>query len=213
MFDAALPPATRDLLAGLNGELVRGGFYLAGGTGLALQLGHRVSEDLDFFTGRDFEPGQLAHTLEARAGYEETSISPGTLHCRIGAVRLSFLRYPVPLIWPTLSLLGTSIADWRDILAEKFKTLSRRGSRKDFTDIYACITLQGLAVGTAVSLFRRRFAGTGVNYYHVLKSLAWFDEADQEPELALLKPLDWPTVRRFFTDNLEPFEQHLLRLS
>lgn len=38
-------------------------FYLAGGTGLALQLGHRVSDDFDFFTNISFNNEQLNSEL------------------------------------------------------------------------------------------------------------------------------------------------------
>jgi Nucleotidyl transferase AbiEii toxin, Type IV TA system len=38
-------------------------FVLYGGTGLALQLGHRVSEDFDFFSSSGFDPDRLQSRL------------------------------------------------------------------------------------------------------------------------------------------------------
>jgi hypothetical protein len=111
MFDEALSVAARDVLRGLDSELDAGGFYLAGGSGLALQLGHRVSEDLDFFTPRAFAPDVLSRYLETKGAYLETLVSPGTLYCRLNAVKLSFILYPVPLSWPVLTYHTSRVAD------------------------------------------------------------------------------------------------------
>ena len=171
MFDNVMPPASLTLMRDLDGELAAQGFYLAGGTGLALQLGHRVSEDLNFFTEAEFDPVMVTRHLEAKPDYSETMVSKGTLYCRASGVKLSFLHYPVPLRHPALDYLSVRVADWRDILAEKFKTVSQRGSRRDFYDIYACLTLKRLSIAEGTALFKERFAGTGMNYQHVAKSL------------------------------------------
>ncbi|MCX6841871.1 MAG: nucleotidyl transferase AbiEii/AbiGii toxin family protein [candidate division WOR-3 bacterium] len=209
MFDNVLPPESLGLLRDLNGELELHGFYLAGGTGLALQLGHRVSEDLDFFSAAEFDPALLARHLEDRPGYSETLVSKGTLYCRIAGVKLSFLHYPVPLKQPTVEYLSARVADWRDILAEKFKTVSQRGRRRDFYDIYACLTLKKLSVAEAVAALKDRFAGTGISYQHVLKNLTWFVDAETEPEPRLLMPADWSTVKRFFDARAAEFARYL----
>ena len=209
VFDQALPPETLGLLRDLDGELARQGFYLAGGTGLALQLGHRVSEDLDFFTVVEFDPASLARRLEQRPGYSETLVSKGTLYCRLAGVKLSFLHYPVPLKHPTVEDISVRVADWRDILAEKFKTLSQRGSRRDFYDVHACFTVKTLSVAEAIGIFKGRFAGTGINYQHVLKSLTWFGDADAEPDPRLLIRAEWAEVKRFFESHAAEFLRHL----
>jgi hypothetical protein len=212
MFEAALPKRSRELLTDLNGELTRMEFYLAGGTGLALQLGHRVSEDLDFFTEREFDAATLSRHLASRPGYTEMSVEHGTLHAGMAGVKLSFLHYIVPLTNPLLSFRSVLVADWRDILTEKLKTLSQRGSRRDFYDIYACLVGQRLSVAEAIGLLKLRFGATGLNYYHVLKSLEWFNDAEAEPEPVLLQPMDWQTVKSFFTGHIREFEAALLAI-
>lgn len=211
MFDNAISAPARAVLRGLDSQLDASGFYLAGDSGLALQIGHRISEDLDFFTARPFAPEIISRLLETSGEYQETLVSPGTLYCRLNSVKMSFIHYPVPLSWPVLTWNSCRLADWRDILAEKFKTLSQRGSRKDFYDIYAAYAAGGLTIARGVELLRRRFGATGLNYYHVLKSLVYFDDAETEPEPVLLKPLNWPQVRDFFVRNLAEFERELLR--
>jgi len=210
VFDETLSPETRTLLKNFNHELSRFGFYLGGGSGLALQLGHRISEDLDFFTVQPFEPEILSRYFETKPGFEEIQVSPGTLYCILGSVKLSFIHYSIPLIYPPIRFESILLADWRDILAEKFKTLSQRGGRKDFYDLYACFTLGHLAIGDGVKILRHRFSKTDINNYHILKSLAYFDDAEQEPELMLLKPISWQVVQEFFLRNLKEFEKYLL---
>ncbi len=210
VFDQVLPPETLELLRDLNGELAGQGFYLTGGTGLALQLGHRVSEDLDFFTAAEFDPVRLSRQMEQRPGYSETLLSKGSFYCRVAGVKLSFLHYPVPLRFPTTEYRSVMVADWRDILAEKFKTLSQRGSRRDFYDVYACLTLKTLSVAEAIGIFKGRFAGTGINYQHVLKSLMWFVDADAEPDPRLLIRADWAEVKRFFESRAAEFAKSLV---
>jgi predicted nucleotidyltransferase component of viral defense system len=142
MFEDSLSRNALILLEILNDEIERQKFYLAGGSGLALQLGHRRSLDLDFLTPENFQPIVLSKHLEDNYKYNETLISKGTLYCELNNVKVSFLHYNVPLIFPKLKFKKIHAADWRDIMAEKFKTLSQRGSRKDFYDIYFCFKLK-----------------------------------------------------------------------
>jgi predicted nucleotidyltransferase component of viral defense system len=210
MFDQTLPQASRSLLRDLNHELSQFGFYLGGGSGLALQLGHRISEDLDFFTVQPFEPSTLSRYLETKHRFEATLVSPGTLYCILDSIKLSFIHYAVPLVYPPIQYESLQLADWRDILAEKFKTLSQRGAKKDFYDLYACFAFGNLKIDDGVKMLSLRFSKTGINYYHILKSLTYFDDAEREPELLLVKPITWQAVKDFFLTNLKEFEKHLL---
>ena len=63
-------------------------FYLAEGTGLALQIGHRISEDLEFFSPRDFESGVVSRLLATKGAFEESLVSPGTLYDFLHGVKL-----------------------------------------------------------------------------------------------------------------------------
>mgnify|MGYP003884310421 CR=1 FL=1 len=75
-------------------------FYLSGGTALSLQLGHRESEDLDFFIQQSFQPEQLQHVLTQFGTLENTELAKGTLNTFIRGVKLQFLEYPYSLLEP-----------------------------------------------------------------------------------------------------------------
>ena len=210
MHPEVISRAGRVLAEALPEELFKRKFHLAGGTGLALQLGHRRSEDFDFFCLHRFDVPGLARLLGSLPGYAEVATSRDTLHCRVGDVKLSFIHYPVGLCYAPPAFGRIPVADWRDILAGKLKTVSRRGSRKDFYDIHACCTLRGTSPREAVGFLRARFHDTGLNLYHVARSLAWFGDADGEPDPVLLKRVDWNGVKAFFIEHLPEFEAALL---
>ncbi|WP_460176483.1 nucleotidyl transferase AbiEii/AbiGii toxin family protein [Thermodesulfovibrio hydrogeniphilus] len=83
---------------------------------------------------------------------------------------MSFLYYNHPLIYPTISWQKVRVADFKDITAEKIKAISQRGTKKDFYDLYAVLKLK-LSIKEACVIFKKRFASSGINFYHVLKSL------------------------------------------
>lgn len=211
MFENALSSETKQLLMKIapvvNGE----GFYLAGGTGLALQLGHRLSQDLDFFRRNPFDPNRLLSNLRHRVdSVKEVVIEAGTLLSRLDEIRCSFFLYDVPLLFEGFLFCGVKVADWRDIAVEKIKTIAQRGSKKDFYDVFFAIRSGRLTIEEAVSLFKRRFESTGINFYHVLRSLTYFEEAEEEPDPMVVGDLrfNWSEVVSFFRRHIHEFERH-----
>ncbi len=183
-------------------------FYLAGGTGLALQLGHRRSDDLDFFSHRFFNQDLILRSIQ----YDEVIlVEAGTVHCIVGGIRISLLYYSQPLLYTPLRWRGILVADIRDIAAEKLKTVSQRGAKKDFVDLYAILKMRH-SIPEVCEFFINRFKERDVNLYHVLKSLVFFEDADQEPSPSMLvegKEWEWENIKAFFLEGLEEFERAL----
>lgn len=206
MFEEILSPEAINVVESLSPHL--GIFYLAGGTGLALQLGHRRSDDLDFFSDRMFNTDSILAKISAdKVFFTEV----GTVHCAVKGVRLSFLYYQIPLIQPLLLWRGIRIAHFKDIAAEKIKTISQRGSKKDFVDLYTVLKLK-ISIKDACDLFKERFKELDINYHHVLKSLIFFEDAEKEPiPFMFLTGEDWKwdTIKSFFMNNINKFEQEL----
>ena len=207
MFQEVLPEKALNLIDEIAGKISR--FYLAGGTGLALQLRHRVSEDLDFFSNSDFDAENIENALSPD---KVISIRPQTAHFVKDGVRLSFLFYDVPLCYPVHIWRGLNVAAWRDIVAEKMKTVSQRGSKKDFWDVYSVI-VSCSSIEEVGALFIERFKNAGINSYHVLKSLVYFEDAEKEPDPVVLpdgQNPKWDTIKRFFEQNVKEFEKVLM---
>lgn len=171
---------------------------LAGGTALALQLGHRHSEDLGFFGAPNFDTEHLLHRLAAVAEVEVQSRSAGTLHAVVDQLRVSFLRAQEPLVFPAVAYRRLSVADPRDIAAMKVAAIGGRGSRKDFVDLYFYLETGATLAGT-FAVLRQRFARIDYNEYHLLKSLVYFDDAEAEPMPRMLRTVSWDTIKETMT--------------
>ena len=207
MVERVIPEATEALVETI-GDAVKG-FYLAGGTGLSLQLSHRMSADLDFFSEAPFNNDVVLDRLNPD---RILFTSEGTVHCEKDSVKISLLYYREPLMFPLIAWHGIMVADLKDIAAEKIKAISQRGTKRDFYDLYAIITMR-LSIAEVCGLFIKRFKGHSINRYHMLKSLVYFNDADAEPDPVILaegSQWQWSTIRQFFERHIKDFEAHLL---
>ena len=184
-------------LSELGPAATRHGFVLAGGTAVALHLGHRRSVDLDWFTDRPFpDPLALAANLRAEGVPLETEeVAPGTLHGQVRGVKVSFLEFRYPLLEaPRPWAAGRcSLASLADLSAMKLAALAQRGARKDFADIYALVR-EFRPLPELVGLYQRKFAAKDPG--HLLFALAFFDDAETEPMPAMLWPVTWSEIKK-----------------
>ncbi len=190
-----LSDAQRVLLPPLAHFASDEGFYLAGGTALALQLGHRRSVDFDFFTSQSFEEPML---LAARAKAQGVpvaapQVAPRTLHTSAGGVQLSFFGYPYPLLKPEVEAdYGLRMAEVRDIACMKLAAIAQRGARKDFVDIHALIR-NGLSLRQMLEDYRRKFDTDEL--VHVLIGLSRFERAETQAMPQMLWDVTWGEIR------------------
>jgi hypothetical protein len=196
----ALPVGLRDLLAALGQIDLLRLFYLAGGTALALRLGHRISVDLDLFANLDTLDDRLragiAEELRKRYTVELLQDSVLGLVLTADGQAASFFSYGYPLLDPTDVVSGIQVAGLRDIALMKLDAIAGRGTRKDFYDLYH--------IASHVSL-DELFASAGQKYPYspsfgmrVLTALVDFDIADQQDEPLLLRAIEWEQVKAFF---------------
>ncbi len=197
MFVESLPEGTQRSLALLAASGLPQPFYLAGGTAVALYFGHRISIDLDFFGLEHFDADQLAAQLADLGQFQLDRIAPDTLLGEFEGIKISFFRYRYPLIGEPVFALGIRFASLRDIAAMKLDAISRRGTRRDFIDLYL-IVQSGLSVPEAMDCYRDKYAGLNMNLVHIAKSLAYFADAEADPMPRMLTKVSWEKVTRFF---------------
>lgn len=194
----SLPEGTKQALRGLAGMEALAGFYLAGGTGLALRLGHRVSADLDFFRQDAFREQSLVDALAQRGGFSLTHREPGTVHGNLDGIKASFFHYPYPLLEEPAAVEGIRVASVRDSACMKLDAIGQRGSKRDFVDLYV-IARKAQSLDRIVDDYREKYAKLNVNVLHLLKGLTYFADADAEPMPKMLEDLNWDDVKSFFT--------------
>lgn len=192
-----MPESQQRMLKKLGRTAAEHGFYLAGGTAIAIWLGHRESVDLDWFTERGIsDPLGLAETLKAGGlEFETSAVAKGTLHGKAEAVKLSFLEYRYPMLrplvlWPEF---GCELASPEDLACMKLSAISSRGAKKDFIDLYALGSTR-FSLAEMLELYQQKFEATDL--LHVLSSLAYFDDAEPEETPRLHWTLDWEEVKR-----------------
>ncbi len=171
-------------------------FYLAGGTGLGLAMGHRRSVDLDFFHRDGFREDVLLQKLQRLSRFSLLAKDLETLHAHIGAVKVSFLGYAYPVLFPFRVFDEVDVADPRDIACMKISAIASRGTKRDFIDLYAASRPYGLE--QLLDLFRTKFARVNYSMVHVMKSLTYFEDAEKDPMPDMLAPLTWGEVKNFF---------------
>lgn len=198
-----VPQALRTLLGKLTAAGVTEGFYLAGGTGLALLLAHRRSVDLDFFSRANRLDAAGRRALLARLrrlpGWTLLEAKDGTLHGLVGRVRLSLFWYDQPLVKPLIRRGAIRIASMQDIGLMKVGAIIGRGSRKDFVDLYAICRRVPLA--RLLALGPRKFTDARDFTLQALKALSFFEDAEQEPLITTHPPVAWDRIKAYFTQE------------
>lgn len=171
-------------------------FYLAGGTALALHLGHRRSVDLDFFTAQAFNEDALIAAFQKLPELAILSKSEQTVYLHLSKTKVSFIGYHYPMLFPLDYFEELAVADVRDIAAMKMSALASRGSRRDFVDVYFVARQYGLP--SLLELFRQKFAKANYSILHLRKALTYFADADKEPMPDMLGSLSWNEVKEYF---------------
>ncbi|MDH4272268.1 MAG: nucleotidyl transferase AbiEii/AbiGii toxin family protein [Candidatus Aminicenantes bacterium] len=205
MFDTVLSPAAERTLQVLARQDFMRPFYLAGGTGCALHIGHRRSRDFDFFSRAEFEILPVQNTLRNQGRFVADYSDAGTLVGRLDDTKISLFHYPYPLLEEAVDYLGVRVASLVDIGCMKIDAISSRGTKRDFVDLYFIHKTLGLDLKTFFGYFERKFGPEGFNRHHVLKSLVYFDDADKEPDPEMLAGFSWAAAKRFFVDNIGSF--------
>ncbi|MGM0582170.1 MAG: nucleotidyl transferase AbiEii/AbiGii toxin family protein [Bacteroidota bacterium] len=170
---------------------------LVGGTSLALQLGHRISVDLDFFGNINLEPFEIEGILNEFGETHPLKVSKLIKIYNCNSIKLDLVQYSYPwleeaIVWDNIKLAGL-----KDIAAMKIGAITGRGSKKDFIDLYEL--LKHFSLKQMINFYQEKYKDGSV--YLALKSLIYFDDAeeqvkefpDSEPEL--LSDLGWDEVK------------------
>jgi hypothetical protein len=178
-------------------------FYLAGGTALALQLGHRQSIDFDLFKKTSLNREMIKKNLRDLGTMELYSEDQDTIHVGIDGIRISFFNYGIPILGDFLKYKNMFIAPMLDIALMKLAAISGRGSKKDFIDLY--FLLDHYDLSDLFKKYQTKFGKETTNLYHLLKSLVYFDDAEQQPQPILLKQITWQEVKNHIVDEVKKY--------
>jgi hypothetical protein len=195
---STITPDMREVMNGFGKSDIGSHFYLAGGTALALQIGHRTSVDLDFFSP-DLDIPTIREALQSSLQEffpELADSSWGNLVFVAGNVRVGFYGYGYPLVETLLKADIVSLASVTDIGLMKMDTLLSRASRKDFHDLYAIC--RRIPLRTLLEAIPQKFSHARDFEAQVVKHLVYFERAEQEAPVPLIEEVSWNDVKTFF---------------
>lgn len=197
----AIDTATLELLKGLMNEPAFSSLRLVGGTALALKIGHRRSVDIDLFGTIESDIYTLSQKLSILGKVILLNQTDNIHVYLVNAIKVDLVNYPYPWLEPVLITDRIRIADNKDIAAMKLAAITGRGTRKDFIDLY--FLLKQYTLSEMVSYYEKKYSDGSV--FLVLKSLIYFDNAEQEQTPVMMHQISWEEVKRTITASVRQF--------
>lgn len=211
LYKETVSPRTLEILKELMTEPSLGNFFLAGGTALALQIGHRISIDLDFFTINDFDKDGLLEELERSYGFAVDYQQKNTLKGRIENVKVDFIAHQYPLLSPLTNDEGVRMCSLRDIAAMKLNAIAGNGTRiKDYIDVaYLSSYMSALEI---VESYSGKY--TNRNPLMAIKSLIYHKDIDfSEPIEVIDENYSWEFITKRLDEMMAEPEKVFSSLS
>lgn len=194
MHEEAVSPVLLELLRLLMDSKEVSGFTLGGGTSLALRFGHRKSVDLDLFTRSSFDSGQLQQWVTRRFSNPPiVNRTAGSLCTVVQGIKVDFLLHDYPVLVPDRNEQSVRYCSLEDLSAMKINAVVGRGSKKDFSDLLL-LHENGYALKTSLEHFCNKYGEGG--RFLAIRSLNWFQDAEEEPDPVYLKGWSWPMVKQ-----------------
>ena len=193
-------PNTLELLKSLMQKEYLNSFVLVGGTALALQLGNRKSIDLDMFSISDFSSNEILSSLLNDFQIVVNNQLSQTLISTIDQVKVDFIKFHYPYIRPFVEIENIRMASVEDIAAMKLDAITGRGSKKDFYDLY--FLLHHYSIDELFSFYTEKYPHQTT--FHVVRSLAYFDDAEIQPNpIVFDETITWEVVKEKIINTIK----------
>jgi hypothetical protein len=175
-------PAALELILTLQKDEPFNGFYLVGGTSLSLQIGHRISVDIDLFSRSSFDHILLLEHLEKNYNFSLQYMQVNTLKGILNGVFIDIITHDFTYVKAPIIEEGIKMLSKPDIAAMKVNAISGNGTRaKDFVDIY--FLLKEYSFAEIISFYNMKYDKR--NEFHAIKSLSYFNDINTN---------DWPNL-------------------
>jgi predicted nucleotidyltransferase component of viral defense system len=185
---------THETLLALQSKDYLQEFALVGGTNLSLRYGHRSSIDLDLFSPKKFDSIRLSDLLQIDFNYTYRSNNKHMLFCFINNVKVDWVHHPFGLLKPIEVIDEIKFFSVADVSAMKLFAVTKRGSKKDFFDIFQLAEILG--PHKLVEHFSDKYGEDKI--WMMQMSLIYFEDADKEEDPKLFfQKLSWNKVKKY----------------
>ena len=196
---ATVHQGTLELLKKIMHMPVLQSFNLVGGTALSLQIGHRISVDLDLFSNQDFDNATITRALEAIGNLAVLVDNPPFLQVRLDDVKVDMLKYPYAFVEQYNEIEGVRLVSVETIATMKLLAVARHGAKKDFFDIY--FLLERYTLAQLLAQFEKILPN--IDTFHIVKSMTYFGDAEAELNPKMLIKVSWQTVKKTIEKKVE----------
>lgn len=193
MFINTLSQPTKKLLELLKPFNLPKDSYLAGGTAIALQIGHRMSNDLDFFTSTKFSEIMWESKLTHELGLETNQRDWQTIAGNIKGVKFSLFYYPDKLISEPVKYDSVSIASLPDLCGIKLNTIISRGAKRDLIDVY--FLARKFTLKQMFDFYQEKYGNFSDREIMIKKALVYFEDANEEEDPKMLVKDKWEDIK------------------
>jgi len=207
----AVDDSTLELLKSLQSKQYLKGFYLVGGTALALYNGHRRSVDIELFSESAFDAAQMLENLSQDYNFALMFSAANTLKGTIEGINVDILAHRYKIVSEPVMEGHIELLSEADIAAMKLNAISTSGQRiKDFVDIY--FLLEKYDLKSMLGWYSVKYGQT--NDFLILKSLIYFDDVEESEWPVMIKEtgLKWKDVKRKLEKEVLSFSRRNLRL-
>lgn len=194
---------TLELLKLLQGIPVFSSLRLVGGTALALQLGHRKSVDIDLFGSLISDDFEITEALSSIKDVKRIHKTKNINIFSIGGIKTDMVNYPYPWIEDAVIKDNITFAGFKDISAMKLAAITGRGAKKDFIDLY--FLFQMFTLEEMIGFYNQKYNDGST--FMMLKSLAYFEDAEVDEMPLMIKPIKWQTVKSQIIKILEKYHK------
>lgn len=184
-------PGTLDLLIRMMSNPHLDSFTLVGGTALALQIGHRISVDLDFFGDQEIESDQFFELTHQLGDVQLMSKSSNILVLNINGIKVDFVNYRYRFIKNPIILENVRLASLEDIGAMKLAAITGRGKKRDFYDLF--FLLKHFTLSELMKFYCEKYPD-GSDFL-VMRSLTYFSDAEKDENPRMILPIEWEKVK------------------
>ena len=169
---------------------LREDFYLAGDTGLALLVGHRISVDFDFFSDTPIKKTLIKKVEDIFSKFKIQIVlnTKDELTLTINNTKITFLYYPFPKVLPLETNNNTKILSVKEILASKAYSIGRRGILKDYIDLYVGLNDNLTSLRDIISIAKEKYM-EAFNDRLFLEQLLYLDDIEEIEVLMINRPL------------------------
>lgn len=186
-----IEPYTLELLKKLSNKDFLSETRLVGGTALALQYGHRMSIDLDFFGSIDSDAVDLKMQLRDMGKLSVIKESKNINIFLLDGIKIDIINYPYPWIDDAVKEDNIVLASPQDIAAMKINAIEGRGSKKDFIDIY--FLLQHYSMQEILGFYAKKYPEYSI--FRALMSMTYFEDAENQFMPKMFVNIEWKEIK------------------